>query len=122
MRAISLDAVGVADVLGGGERFGVGGSGFGGGEAHETAFEHIERDLISGGEEVRQLASVGGGRLAFFDLRDAFVEPSGAAVARHLRDERVRQFMFEDAGQFGRDALDAADRDAQFAIVDGAGP
>ncbi len=30
--------------------------------------------------------------------------------------------MFEDAGELGRDAGDAADRDAQLAIVDGAGP
>ena len=95
---------------------------FGGGEIHETAFEHIEGNFISGGEELRELPSVGSGRLALFDLRDAFVHPGGAAVAGHLRDERVRQFVFEDAGQLGRDALDAADRDAQLAIIDGAAP
>ncbi len=34
----------------------------------------------------------------------------------------MSQLMFEDTGELRRDARDAADRDAQLAIVDGAGP
>src|SRR5713101_9863761 len=42
-------AVSIANVFGGSQRFGVGDDGLGGREAHEAAFEHIKRDLISGG-------------------------------------------------------------------------
>src|SRR5260221_361987 len=54
------------------------------GEAHKAAFEHIERDLISGGEELCQLTPVGRGCPPLFYLCDAFVQPGGTAVAGHL--------------------------------------
>ena len=58
----------------------------------------------------------------FEKLGNAFMQPERAAAARKLRDKRVRQFVFENVGQFGRHGTQPADRDAQLAIVDGSGP
>ena len=46
---------------------------------------------------------------ALHPLRQALLQPGGRAVLGHLPDKAVREFVLEDARQFGRqDALDGA--------------
>ena len=56
------------------------------------------------------------------ELGDAFVQPGRAAAAGELGDERVSQFMLQNVRQFRRHGTQAADRDAQLAVIDRSGP
>ncbi len=116
------DAVGLVDEGNGGEGFGVGEGGLGAGEIHEAGFEGVEREVALGLEELGQLAAIAAQGLGLEHLSEAFVEPGGAASGGGLIDEGVGQFVFEDAGQFGREGVQSVDGDAEFAVVDGAGP
>ena len=98
-------AEGFVNILDGGQGFGIGRARFWTREVHETAFQHIERNLGSGSEQLGERVTVRSARLTFLKLSDTFIQPSRAAIARHLRDEGVCQFVFEHACKFRSDAI-----------------
>ena len=73
-------------------------------------------------EQLRQLASIAAQGLRFEKLGDAFVQPGRATAGGKLIDERVSQFMLQNPRQLGRHGIEAADGNAEFAVVEGSRP
>ena len=60
--------------------------------------------------------------LSAFDLRHAFIEPDGASPLGQAMHERMDQLVLEGAGESRRHARQPLDRNANLAVIDGAGP
>ena len=69
-------------------------------------------------EEQSELVSVAAEAFGLKELGDAFVQPGRAAAAGKLVNKGVRQFMLQNVRQFRRHGTQAADRNAQLAVVD----
>src|SRR5579871_2327149 len=117
-----IHAVGVTNIFGCGERLIVGQAGFGRAEMNEAAVHQVEGQGLMADHELSQAASEGGRGARLQQLGNAFVQPLRTAAGAELIDEGVRQLMFEHAGELGRYIGQAADRNAQLAIVDGVAP
>src|ERR1035437_304494 len=104
------------------QRFGVGHIGFTAGEMLEASFQGIERNIALRFEEQRELVSGAAETPWLKELGDTFVQPGRAAAPGKLRNKGVSQFMLQNVRQFRRHGAQAADRDAQLAVIDRSRP
>src|ERR1700722_20297093 len=113
-------AVSVVDVGDGGQGLGIRKIGLTAREALEARFEHIQRNVSLRLEQLGELGSASAEAFGLKELRDTFVQPGRATRGGQLVKEGVRQFVLQNASQFRRERAQAADRNSQLAIVDGA--
>src|ERR1700752_1062199 len=95
-------AIRIVNVRDGRQTFGVGDRGLHVREACEASLQQIQGNVLLCLEEQGEWMTISAELLGLEKLSDALIQPGRTASAGKTRNEGVSQFMFENAGQFGR--------------------
>src|SRR5437763_10803430 len=111
-------SVRIADIAHCRQTFGIRDVGSASRKTHETAFQDVQGDVLLSLKKTGKLVPVTGETSRLQELCDALVKPGRTAAWGELGDERVRQFVLENVGQFRCDRGQTADGDAKLAIIE----